>query len=356
MKSTDLRRWGKGLAWAGGGAAALLAADLGLVLAGIVKGASAYPDPIDDGPDPLLIDPHGRTRSSVVATADGTLLHVETSLDLETHPSDEVVVLVHGWTCSTRFWNAQVNHLVDERPIIAYDHRGHGLSELGSAPVSVDILGQDLQAVLDAVLPEGKRAVLVGHSMGGMTILSWARQFPSGMGDRVAAVVLASTTPRHVVQEQRLTADDMPWFEELVKPLVARSFVSSPVPLPNNALTSRLTHFIALGPKARQAHVDFADDLISRGSPVARAAWGRAMYSLNIIGALEAITVPTIVAVGTEDRLTPPMHADYMAQVLEDNGVLLEYVTYDGAGHMMPIERAAEFNRLLDDLLHSLSV
>ncbi|MFC0316627.1 alpha/beta fold hydrolase [Gordonia phosphorivorans] len=354
MSRTDRSRWLRGLAWAGGTAAALLAADLALVVGGIAKAAWEFPDPIDDGPDPRLTNPHGVTRSSAVPTSDGTLLHVETSLDLEDHPSDEVVVLVHGWTCSTRFWNAQVNHLAGDRPIIAYDHRGHGLSELGTTPPSIELLGQDLQTVLEATLPEGKRAVLVGHSMGGMTIVSWAKQFSSGMGDRVAAVVLASTTPRHVVQEQRLTADSLPWFAEMVKPLVARAFVSSPMPLPNNALTSKLAHYISLGPKARQAHVDFSDDLIARGSPVARAAWGSAMYHLDIIGGLEAISVPTIVVVGTEDRLTPPLHAEFMAQVLEDNGVLLEYVTYDGAGHMVPIERADEFNRLLDDLLLSL--
>ena len=75
------------------------------------------------------------------------------------------------------------------------------------------------------------------------------------------------------------------------------------------------------------------------------------MYHLDIIGGLEAISVPTIVVVGTEDRLTPPLHAEFMAQVLEDNGVLLEYVTYDGAGHMVNVTHAAAVNAALDDLL-----
>ncbi len=354
----------RGALRAGAGAAGLVAGELAVVVGGIVRSAADFPKPIDDGPDPLLVNPRHLTRSTVVPTADGTLLHVETSLDLAEHPSDLVVVMIHGWTCSTRFWNPQMNHFGTRVPMIAFDHRGHGVSEMGKKKVTVATLGQDLEAVLAATLPPGKRAVLVGHSMGGMTIMSWAAQFAAGqfgagrfgtaMADRIAAVVLTSTTARDVVQQQRLTPDNLPAFTKPVKPLVARAFVSTPLPLPSNSMTSRLTHYIALGPQARAAHVDFTDELISRGSAKSRAAWGSAMYRLNVVAGLEALSVPTAVVVGTEDLLTPPLHADFMADALDRNGVLLEYVTYEGAGHMVPIERSAGFNRLLDDLLASL--
>lgn len=340
-------------AWIAGGAAALVAGNLATVLGGIALAANRFPDAIDDGPDPRLTDPQD-TRSSVVATADGTLLHVETSLNLDEYPGDEVVVLVHGWTCSTRFWNPQMNHLVGNRAFIAYDHRGHGLSEMGKAKVSVEMLGQDLEAVLAAVLPEGKRAVLIGHSMGGMAIMSWAEQFPSAVTERAAAVILASTTPRDVVQQQLLTPANLPTFTRLVRPLVARAFVSTPMPLPSNKLTSKLTHYMALGPAARKAHVDFNDEMIARGSPKSRAAWGSALYRLNVVAGLDALSVPTAVVVGSEDLLTPPVHADFVAEALDRNGVLLEYVTYPGVGHMAPIERADEFNQLIDDVLAAL--
>lgn len=344
----------RGALRAGAGAAGLVAGDLAVVVGGIVRSAADFPAPIDDGPDPLLVNPRHLTRSTVVPTVDGTLLHVETSLNLAGHPSDHVVVLIHGWTCSTRFWNPQLNHFGDAVPVIAFDHRGHGLSEMGKKKVTVDTLGQDLEAVLAATLPPGKRAVLVGHSMGGMTIMSWAAQFGAAMADRIAAVVLTSTTARDVVQQQRLTPENLPGFTKPVTPLVARAFVSTPLPLPSNALTSRLTHYIALGPQARAAHVDFTDELISRGSARSRAAWGSAMYRLNVVAGLEALNVPTAVVVGTRDLLTPTVHADFMAEVLDRKGVLLEYVTYEGAGHMVPIERSAGFNRLLDDLLAAL--
>ena len=126
------------------------------------------------------------------------------------------------------------------------------------------------------------------------------------------------------------------------------------MPLPANKLTSRLTHYMAFGPETRAAHVDFGDEMISRGSPKSRAAWGSALYRLNVVAGLEALSIPTAVVVGSEDLLTPPVHADFMAEALDRNGVLLEYVTYPGAGHMVPIERAPEFNQLIDDVLAAL--
>lgn len=348
---------------AGVGAAGLLAGDLALVVGGIARAAAKHPPAVDDGPDPLLVNPGHLMRSTVVPTADGTLLHAETSVNLDEHPGDEVLVFVHGWTCSTRFWNPQTNHFGGDRPVIAFDHRGHGLSEMGKARVTVDMLGQDLEAVLSTLLPPGKRAILVGHSMGGMAIMSWAAQYGSGrlggdrsgtaMADRIAAVVLTSTTARDVVQQQLLTPANLPTYTRAVRPLVARAFVSTPVPLPSNKMSSKLTHYMALGPHARAAHVNFTDELISRGSARSRAAWGSAMYRLNVVAGLEALTVPTLVVVGDRDLLTPPVHSDFMADVLDRNGVLMDYITYPGAGHMVPIERALSYNRLIDDVLAS---
>ncbi len=341
---------------AGVGAAGLLVGDLALVVGGIARAAAKHPPAVDDGPDPLLVDPGHLMRSTVVPGADGTLLHAETSVNLDEHPGDEALVFVHGWTCSTRFWNPQLNHFSGDRPVIAFDHRGHGLSEMGRARVTVEMLGQDLEAVLTTLLPPGKRAVLVGHSMGGMAIMSWAAQFGSGSAarDRIAAVVLTSTTPRNVVQQQLLTPADLPRYTRAVRPLVARAFVSTPVPLPSNKYSSKLTHYMALGPHARAAHVRFTDELIARGSARSRAAWGSAMYRLNLVAGLEALAVPTLVVVGDRDLLTPPVHSDFMAEVLERNGVLMDYITYPGAGHMVPIERALSYNQLIDDVLAAL--
>ncbi|MFT3716747.1 MAG: alpha/beta fold hydrolase [Gordonia sp. (in: high G+C Gram-positive bacteria)] len=335
----------------GAGATGLVAADLTVLAGGIVRAAAAFPPPIDDGPDPALDNPAHLTRSSVVATDDGTLLHVESSLNIDDHPGDDVLVLIHGWTCSTRFWNPQFNRFAADRPMIAYDQRGHGLSEMGRTKVTPATLGQDLQRVLSETVPEGKRAILVGHSMGGMSIMSWAQQFGGRMAERVSQVVLVSTTPRKVVQEQLLTPTSLAGVADPVKPIMGRIFLGTPVPLPSNKFSSRMTHYLALAPKARAAHVDFCDEMIARCSPRSRAAWGSAMYGMNLVGGLEALSVPTTVLVGTDDLLTPPLHSDFMAGVLDRNGVLRDYITYPDTGHMLPIERHEDLNAVIAGVL-----
>ncbi|MFT4085660.1 MAG: alpha/beta hydrolase [Gordonia sp. (in: high G+C Gram-positive bacteria)] len=348
------RRLAQGAALMGAGAAGLFVADAALVMGALVRAAFALPRPVDDGPDPLLAPPREPLRSSVVGTHDGVLLHVETSTDLATHSSDEVLVLVHGWTCNTRFWNAQLNHYAGRMPIIAYDQRGHGLSELGPAKATIEMLGQDLQAVLEQTLPPGKRAILVGHSMGGMAIMSWAAQYSSQIVDQVAGIVLTSTTSHDLIQQQRLTPPNLPRFTHPVNPAIARAFTSSPVPLPSNGLTNILAHYIALGTQTRAAHVAFTDELIAGCPPLARAAWGSAMYYLNVTAGLRAINVPTAVVVGTDDRLTPVIHSEYLAASLRANDVLHSYTEFPGAGHMVTYERGEEYNVLLDGFIEDI--
>ena len=72
---------------------------------------------------------------SGVTTSDGVRLNVET-----TGPADApvTVLLVHGWTCSTRAWHNQVEELprilgADGVRVVSYDHRGHGRSDAAPA-------------------------------------------------------------------------------------------------------------------------------------------------------------------------------------------------------------------------------
>jgi pimeloyl-ACP methyl ester carboxylesterase len=77
--------------------------------------------------------------------------------------------------------------------IVAWDLRGHGRSERPrKRDYSIDAFGDDLEAVLEATLADGERAVLAGHSMGGMTIVAWAGRHPDEVERRVAAVALIS--------------------------------------------------------------------------------------------------------------------------------------------------------------------
>src|SRR4029078_11357534 len=98
-------------------------------------------------------------------------------------------VFSHGVTNSIRSWF----HQLEEFPragfrAIAYDHRGHGKSELGTSGHSLDNLALDLKTVIEELDLRG--AVLVGHSMGGVAVQGLVPQFPDVLGEGVARSVL----------------------------------------------------------------------------------------------------------------------------------------------------------------------
>ncbi len=135
--------------------------------------------------------PSGARKYTVIAQ-DGVELAVR-----EFGPRDAAmtVVLLHGHTLREESWAFVRSLLLRGRSdlrVVSYDHRGHGRSGRGAAHTyRIDQLARDLHVVLDAVAPTGD-VVLAGHSMGAMTILSFARQYPLEIGARIKGVALVA--------------------------------------------------------------------------------------------------------------------------------------------------------------------
>src|SRR5580698_8465095 len=144
-------------------------------------------------PDPYADEPLGKlhTKGIQVLASDGLALHVEVDGNQD---APVTIVFAHGFTLSMDSFHFQRRDLGDDARLVFYDQRSHGRSER-SAPenCTVDQLGRDLYAVLQAVSSHGP-VVLVGHSMGGMTILALADQHPELFGDRIVAVALLATS------------------------------------------------------------------------------------------------------------------------------------------------------------------
>src|SRR5215469_14344736 len=148
--------------------------------------------------DPAADEPFGQVRGRPVEVMadDGVLLYAEVS-----GPDDAPVTVVfcHGYSLNQDVWHYQRLALAEETRLVLYDQRGHGRSGRGDPDrASIDQLGTDLAAVLDALAPGDAPVVLVGHSMGGMTIMALADQRPALFGSKVAGVVLISTASHHV--------------------------------------------------------------------------------------------------------------------------------------------------------------
>ncbi|OZG30172.1 alpha/beta hydrolase [Williamsia sp. 1138] len=331
----------------GAGVVAAGAAITGTFLGSILRAALLAPDPVADQPDPLLETPRQAPEHLDVRAADGTALNVVAYGP----PDGELMVLVHGWTCSTHYWYPQINAFGHRYRVIAYDQRGHGDSPRGKTKLSVELLGQDLQAVLTAVVPKGRRALVAGHSMGGMTILSWAKQFPQAVPEVARAVVLTSTCSDHLLPNLGLIPLDLPTVLSPMEYFTGRLVAGATVHLPRTKMSSKVTQYIALNTTSRRSHVDFVDEMVAACPGRSRGKWGNAMVDLEVTEGLDALVVPTVVVVGADDKLTPKVHADAMAAVLRGRGHLEDLVVWPGIGHMSSIENAEGYNTLLTDLL-----
>ncbi|MFF2655968.1 alpha/beta fold hydrolase [Kitasatospora sp. NPDC058032] len=275
-----------------------------------------------------------------VLSADGTRLHVE----VHGQPGAPTVVLAHGWTCSTRFWAPVIHRLADRYRVVAYDQRGHGLSEIPPSRVrySTRALAEDLAAVLTQVVPQGERAVLVGHSMGGMTVMAGAAR--PEVAERTAAAVLVSTGPSDLVEELRVVPGAVR--SPGVRRFLHRRILRSRLPLgPVGPVARAALGYGIVGRGAPAAHVEAAVRIVRACPTGVRANWAQVLDRLDVRAGLARLAAPTSVVVGAEDRLTPPVHAQRMVAALADpQGLLL----LPGVGHMAPIERPAEIAAEID--------
>ena len=275
-------------------------------------------------PDLERVEP---ARELVVA-ADGADLHVE----VHGPEGAPTAVLVHGWTCTSGFWARQVRALSDELRLVTYDLRGHGRSTGAPESFTTDALGDDLQAVLEATVPAGRRALLVGHSMGAMSIAAWAGRHDARA--RATAALLLSTGVARLSMDASFVPLPDRW--AVHRGLLQAAVLGSAAPLVGpRSLHALGARRLAHAPTASPAIVDLAVRDQRAIAPRARAAWAVVMGDLDLRHEVRSLDVPTTVVVGSLDRLTPPVYAERLAALLPQ---LTDLVTLDGVGHMTPLE------------------
>jgi pimeloyl-ACP methyl ester carboxylesterase len=317
------------------------AAGLGAATAWAIE-RQRYLRRVRSDPDyPVLSSPPvGRTVA--VTALDGTVLHAE-AFGPEDAPT---IVLAHGWTEALRFWIHQILGLSREFRVVAYDLRGHGRSQKSPAgDYSIAAFGDDVEAVLRACVPEGERAALIGHSLGAMSIASWAERHP--VADRASCAGLLCTgvvdllTEQHVFRPPRLPA-------AVFRPISAYVLgAPGTIPAFSPSILDVVIRYVAFGPTAGPAQVAFYERMLRQCPPDVRAGTAAAMSNMDLLDALSRLTVPTRILAGSEDRLTPPSHAHRIAAALPGPTDVAELPR---TGHMAPLERPSEVNSFIRDL------
>ncbi|TCC02023.1 alpha/beta hydrolase [Kribbella soli] len=304
-------------------------------------------------------------RSGVTA-ADGVRLNVEVA-----GPADApvTVLLVHGWTCSTRSWHNQVEGLPqilgqDAVRVVTYDHRGHGRSDAAPAgSTRLDQLADDLVTVLDEVVGDGP-VVYAGHSMGGMTLMAAAEQYPELFGSRIRAAALVSTTSGHLTEGALGIPERFDPAAARIAPRIlnrvglradrhaeaagrARRAARLAANLQRPALRQ-----VVFGKKPDPAEVDlFMADLAVVPGPSYGGFFETMLehdrgHTLKVLDQL-----PVEIMHGTRDRLLPPRHANRIAAQLPTARLWI----YPGAGHMLMQERPRDVTHRLASLARKVS-
>jgi pimeloyl-ACP methyl ester carboxylesterase len=329
--------------------AGVAGAAVGVVAAGVAAGLvieryavgrlRLRPDP--EGSEPFGLLPADRVRS--VVADDGVALHVE---EVGDPAAPLTVVFVHGWTVTMASWHYQRRDLGDPaQPVgrlVFFDHRSHGRS--GHSPrehSTIDQLGADLYAVIEAVAPRG-RLVLVGQSMGGMTIMALAEAHPELFGGRVVGIALLSTAAGRLAEYT------------LGLPVVVADALRRSVPRTfdrvrrhagliergralGSDLAWLLTRWYAFGSSdVSPAVVEFMGRMVAATPVDVVVDFYDALMSHDKLAALPVLRdVETLVLCGEEDKLTPLAYSRAMADALPH----AQLVVLAKAGHMVALER-----------------
>ncbi|MCW2948929.1 MAG: alpha/beta hydrolase fold protein [Actinoallomurus sp.] len=311
---------------------------------------------------PASGDPYARSatgrgpdvRRSWVTADDGVKLHVEVQ---EVPGARLTVVFCHGYLLNLTSWHVQRATLAGKLRMVLWDHRGHGRSGWGTPPnATIDQVGRDLFAVIEAAVPTGP-AVLVGHSMGGMAILGLAKSHPELFGDRVAGVVLSSTSagglssvtaglPLHTarimhrlvpvtlstLRRQARLVDGARRSVGGITYLVSWPYLyGTRVPRPVAKLTTKLMASVPI-----QVIAEFYNELVRYDLHDALPVLGR---------------VPVLVMVGERDLITPVEHAEALVSAIPG----AELAVVSDAGHLLILERPMEVAEHLSRLISRVS-
>ena len=269
----------------------------------------------------------GRMQVHTVTGGGGVRLHVREWGRADRPP----ILFIHGWSQNHMCWDKQYESpLRDEFRLVAYDLRGHGMSEAppGPAPYTDDRgWADDLAAVIDRLGLE--RVVLVGWSYGAFVICDYIRAYGQ---DRVAAVNFVEGAvklgeaafgtligPGFLDHFADLTADDLPTnirgMRAFLRACLAR-------PIPAEDFETALCWNMAVAPRVRASlgAREIDDDDVLRG-----------------------LEVPLLVTQGRSDTVVLPTMAEHILATCPT----AETSWYDGVGHVPHLEEPGRFNREL---------
>lgn len=236
---------------------------------------------------------------------------------------DTALVLVHGWSCDSRYWNKQIEYFAKKYKLITIDLAGHGNSGTNRNVFSFKSFAQDVAAVLDAT--GTKKAILIGHSMGGSVALQTAMLMPNQVIGVIGVDTLQDMGHKASEEEKAMYLNPM---KEDFKTNVDK-FVRSMFPA-----------------NANKKLVDqVAGDMSSADKRIALSAITE-YFKDSAEGIVTQLTIPI-----------KCLNADMWPTNIERNKLIAkdyELSLMKGYGHFIMLEDPVEFNKKLEALIEAI--
>lgn len=294
-----------------------------------------------------------RGTAYVVEASDGSLLHAEVDDPEPPDPTGLTVIFCHGYALNQDSWHFQRQALRGRARLVFYDQRSHGRSARAEFDSHhVDQLGADLGSVVDALAPHGP-LMLVGHSMGGMSVMALAQQRPELFAERVFGVALIATTssglslgvlglPPVLGRAVLRLAPAVVAAVARQKDLVERTRWA------DSDLGLLLTKAYSFGSDATDHAGRFVAGMVSSTAIDVIAEFLPALQDDDRRDALPLLqSAEVLVIAGASDRLTPKEQSDEIVRCIPG----AEYVVIPDSGHMLTIDRHEQVDALLLALL-----
>lgn len=252
---------------------------------------------------------------------------IETYYEVHGKESAPWLVLSHSLACSVRMWDPQIEALKASYRILAYDTRGHGASGAPKGEYTLEMLADDLKALLEAV--GAKNPHYCGLSMGGMIGQSFALKYPGVL----KTLVLADTTSRFPPEvlptwTQRIQVAEEKGMQPLVQPTLERWFTEA-------------------FRKSNPGPVEGIAKLIASTPVPGYVGCCHAIPKVNTTARLKEIKAPILVICGDKDPGTPPA----MSKEMHENAPGSKLVMIPDAAHLANLEQPAAFTKALQDFI-----
>jgi pimeloyl-ACP methyl ester carboxylesterase len=290
-----------------------------------------------------------RSDGPEVITPDGVVVHTE----VDEGPSDDfTLVFVHGYGLNLDCWHFQRRHFRGRLRQVFYDQRSHGRSSRSEAELCrIPQLADDLYQVFQEVVGDAP-VIMIGHSMGGMTIMRLAQSRPELFGSQILGVALFSTSAGELLDHSPIRGIPGRTFHRVAEPVMAGLNRIPELVAQGRRAGSDLgyvvTRRLAFGPEVPTSYVDFASEMLAQIPLEVVADYYPAFAELDEFRALEILsTVPTVVVGGVNDVITPIEHTARIIDLLPK----AEAIRVENCGHLGMIEKHEIFNDALDRLI-----